>query len=148
MTNSKTNAFAPRGDAKAIEAGLEFQPKFDAGGLIPAIVTDRHTGQVLMFAHMNAEALRLTLDTGLAHFWSRSRSRLWKKGEESGNVLNVSEVRTDCDQDVVWLTAEISGDGVACHTGARSCFYRRVVSSPGPGASLEFVASQKPNKDK
>ena len=77
-----------------------------------------------MFAWMNAEALALTLETRVGHFWSRSRSRLWKKGEESGNLLRVSELRTDCDQDVVWLKVSVEGDGVACHTGERSCFYR------------------------
>jgi phosphoribosyl-AMP cyclohydrolase len=116
--------FADRGTAQDIEQGLSFQPKFDDSGLIPAIVTDTVTGGVLMFAWMNAEALALTLETRAAHFWSRSRNRLWKKGDDSGNVLEVVEVRTDCDQDVVWLKATVQGDGNACHTGARSCFYR------------------------
>ena len=92
------NPFAPRGTDKAIESGDVFQPKFSSDGLIPAIVTDAATGAVLMFAHMNSDALVLTLETGLAHFWSRSRKKLWKKGEDSGNTLAVSEIRTDCDQ--------------------------------------------------
>jgi phosphoribosyl-AMP cyclohydrolase len=131
-------AFAARGTAQDIEQGLSFQPKFDASGLIPAIVTDAENGGVLMFAWMNAEALALTLETRTAHFWSRSRNRIWKKGEDSGNVLDVVEVRTDCDQDVVWLKATVRGDGNACHTGAVSCFYRALPLGikPTPGMLL------------
>jgi phosphoribosyl-AMP cyclohydrolase len=99
-------------------------PKWDANGLITGVVTDATTGELLMVAHLDAEALRLTLETGVAHFWSRSRARLWKKGETSGHVLRVQEVRVDCDQDALWLRVEAAGP--ACHTGARSCFYRRV----------------------
>ena len=116
--------FAERGTPEEVERGLAFQPRFDDHGLMPAIVTDAATGEVLMFAWMNAEALALTLQTRVGHFWSRSRGKLWKKGEESGNLLHVAEVRTDCDQDVVWLKVAVAGAGVACHTGARSCFYR------------------------
>ena len=130
--------FAERGTTEAIEQGLSFQPKFDDSGLIPAIVTDAATGDVLMFAWMNGEALALTLETRTAHFWSRSRNRLWKKGEDSGNVLDIVEVRTDCDQDVLWLKAKVQGDGLACHTGARSCFYRALPlgAKPTPGMRL------------
>lgn len=118
------SAFPARGPAAEVEHGLVFQPKFDADGLIAAIVTDEATGAVLMFAWMNAEALNLSLDTGVAHFWSRSRGRLWRKGEESGNTLEIREARVDCDQDAIWLKVAIAGAGVACHTGAKSCFYR------------------------
>ncbi len=115
-----------------IEQGLILSPRFDAQGLIAAIATDATTGEVLMFAWMNAEALRLTIDTGIAHFWSRSRAKIWKKGEESGNLLQIAEMRVDCDQDAVWLKVRVQGQGVACHTGARSCFYRTVpVGEPG-----------------
>lgn len=124
MTAPTEIVFAPRGSASEVETALVFQPKFDADGLIPAIVTDATSGSVLMFAWMNAEALARTVETGLAHFFSRSRQRLWQKGEESGNRLRVTEMRTDCDQDVVWLRASVEGDGNACHTGERSCFYR------------------------
>jgi phosphoribosyl-AMP cyclohydrolase len=134
-----TQPFAARGSSQDIEAGNVFQPKFDADGLIPAIVTDAGTGAVLMFAHMNADALRLTLETGHGHFWSRSRKRLWKKGEDSGNVLNVREMRTDCDQDVLWLSATVTGNGVACHTGAVSCFYRTVTGKPGTATGVQLV---------
>jgi phosphoribosyl-AMP cyclohydrolase len=124
--------FAARGSPGEVETSLSFQPKFDADGLIPAIVTDAASGDVLMFAWMNEEALALTLETRVGHFWSRSRGRLWKKGEESGNILRVSELRTDCDQDVVWLKATIEGAGVACHTGERSCFYRTLPLGAPP----------------
>lgn len=107
------------------ETGLVLDPKYDAAGLITAVATDRSTGEVLMLAHMNAEALRRTVETNEAHFWSRSRSALWKKGESSGNVLRVRDIRIDCDQDAVWLIVDPAGP--ACHTGARSCFYRRIV---------------------
>ena len=116
--------FASRRSPDEVEQGLVFQPKFDADGLIPAIVTDAASGEVLMFAWMNAEALATTIATGVGHFWSRSRQKLWKKGEESGNLLRVSEMRVDCDQDALWLKVVVAGDGVACHTGERSCFYR------------------------
>jgi phosphoribosyl-AMP cyclohydrolase len=106
------------------ETGDRLDPKFDEKGLITAIVTDRATGDLLMVAHMNRKALDLTIETGIAHFWSRSRQALWKKGETSGNVLSVTEMRIDCDQDALWLIADPAGP--ACHTGERSCFYRRL----------------------
>lgn len=118
--------FAARTTTAEIEQGLTFTPKFDAEGYIPAIASDHRTGEVVMFAFMNRQALALTIETGVAHFWSRSRNRLWKKGEESGNFLRLRELRTDCDQDVVWMRVEVAGNGVACHTGARSCFYRSI----------------------
>jgi phosphoribosyl-AMP cyclohydrolase len=112
--------------ASGLEETLVFQPRFDGNGLIPAIVTDARDGTVLMFAFMNAEALRLSRETGLAHFWSRSRQALWKKGETSGETLRIVEMLTDCDQDVLQVKVEMQGLGRACHTGRRSCFYRRV----------------------
>jgi phosphoribosyl-AMP cyclohydrolase len=113
------------------EEGAVFAPRFDASGLITAIVTDAKDGHLLMVAHMNAEALRLTLETGVAHYWSRSRETLWKKGETSGNLQTVVEMRTDCDQDALWLKVNVAGDGPTCHTGRRSCFYRQVVTTNG-----------------
>jgi phosphoribosyl-AMP cyclohydrolase len=107
----------------ARETGLALDPKYDASGLITAVATDR-AGQLLMVAHMNAEALARTMATGEAHFWSRSRGRLWKKGETSGHVLKLVEARIDCDQDAVWLI--VDPQGPACHTGKPSCFYRRI----------------------
>lgn len=105
------------------ESGPILDPKYDASGLITAVATDRD-GQLLMVAHMNAEALAATIASGEATFWSRSRNRLWKKGETSGNVLRVVEARIDCDQDALWLICDAAGP--ACHTGADSCFYRRI----------------------
>ena len=112
------------------EEGTRFDPRFGPDGLVTAIVADE-SGTVLMVAMMNAEAIERTVETGEAWFWSRSRAELWHKGATSGNVLRVSEIRVDCDQDALWLTAEPQpgkdgGNGVACHTGRRSCFYRRV----------------------
>ncbi|MEL6298343.1 MAG: phosphoribosyl-AMP cyclohydrolase [Pseudomonadota bacterium] len=118
--------FAERGNKDAVEGGTAFQPKFDAQGLIPAIVTAADDGTVLMFAWMNRDALARTLETREAHFWSRSRAKLWLKGEESGNRLAVQAVRADCDQDVIEVVVTVAGNGVACHTGERSCFYRAI----------------------
>src|SRR5262245_30142883 len=106
-----------------IEEGLALAPRFDADGLVTCVVTDTVTGDVLMVAHMNAEALRRTVETGEAWYYSRSRRALWKKGESSGHSQRVTEMRVDCDQDAVWIKVEQSGLG-ACHTGRRSCFYR------------------------
>lgn len=121
-----------------IETTDSFRPRFDSGGLIPAIATDAGTGAVVMFAWMNAEALERTLQSGKAHYWSRSRKALWLKGETSGNIQSVKEIRVDCDQDVLWLTVETAGDGANCHTGAKSCFYRRVEGDGLTGARLIF----------
>ena len=109
-----------------LERGAVLAPRFDADGLIAAVATHADTGEVLMLAWMNAEALRRTLDTREAHYFSRSRQALWKKGETSGQIQSVVEVRIDCDQDAVWLKVRPQGDGGACHTGQRSCFYRVV----------------------
>ena len=109
-----------------LERGAALAPRFDADGLICAVTTHADTGEVLMVAWMNAEALRLTLDSGWAHYFSRSRQALWKKGETSGQLQQVVEVRVDCDQDAVLLKVRPQGDGGACHVGFRSCFYRAV----------------------
>ena len=111
-------------DKQTLERGAQIAPRFNSDGLIAAIATDAGTGEVLMFAWMNAQALRLTLDTGVAHYYSRSRRALWKKGETSGQVQTVEELRIDCDQDAVWIKVRAGGDGGACHVGFRSCFYR------------------------
>lgn len=111
---------------KDLEEGTSLNPRYDANGLISAVVTDEQSGEVLMLAHMNAEALRLTIETREGWFWSRSRKALWKKGETSGNLLRVSELRIDCDQDAVLLKVSVTGDGKTCHTGRRSCFYRAI----------------------
>jgi phosphoribosyl-AMP cyclohydrolase len=143
MATPDTPLFKARGTTTEIEQGSEFTPKFDRDGLIGAIVTDAASGNVLMFAHMNAEALAQTIATRYAHFWSRSRAKLWKKGEESGNLLRVVEMRTDCDQDVLWLICTTEGEGVACHTSAKSCFYRRFTGG-GTHVTLENAALPRP----
>jgi phosphoribosyl-AMP cyclohydrolase len=114
-----------------LEQGSAFSPRFDANGLVTAVVTDAADGMLLMVAHMNAEALALTLETGIAHYWSRSRKALWKKGETSGNMQEVVSVLTDCDQDAVWLRVNVLGHDATCHTGRRSCFYRTVETADG-----------------
>ena len=124
-----------------IEEGLTFQPKFDASGLVTVVATDAASGDVLMVAHMNDEALRKTIASGEAWYYSRSRKSLWKKGETSGHVQRVVEMRMDCDQDAVWIRVEQAGGG-ACHTGRRSCFYRAVTDKDG-AATLEFVDAGK-----
>jgi phosphoribosyl-AMP cyclohydrolase len=124
------------------EEGAAFAPSFTSDGLITSVVTDARDGTLLMVAHMNAEALELTLSSGVAHFWSRSRKSLWKKGESSGNFLTVEEIRTDCDQDVVWLKVRVSGHEATCHTGRRSCFYRLVKSENGKYALEKDDAQQ------
>ena len=111
---------------KELEEGTTLTPRFDANGLVTAIVADEKSGEVLMLAHMNQEALKRTIETREGWFWSRSRKSLWKKGESSGNVLRVSEMKVDCDQDAVLLKVTVTGDGKTCHTGRRSCFYRSV----------------------
>jgi phosphoribosyl-AMP cyclohydrolase len=122
------------------EEGLEFQPNFDASGLVTCVATDAADGNVLMVAHMNEEALRKTIASGEAWYFSRSRNTLWRKGESSGHTQRVVEMRMDCDQDAIWIRVEQTG--AACHTGRRSCFYRRVDKGEG-GARLTFVDADK-----
>ena len=123
-----------------IEEGLTFKPKFDASGLVTCVATDAGTGEVLMVAHMNDEALCKTIASGDAWYFSRSRNALWRKGESSGHVQRVVEMRMDCDQDAVWIRVEQTG--AACHTGRRSCFYRAVTAGEG-GARLAFVDAER-----
>jgi phosphoribosyl-AMP cyclohydrolase len=132
--------FAPRRDEGAVETGTTLSPRFDANGLIVAIAVDADAGEVLMVAHMDATALARTIATRDAWFFSRSRNRLWRKGEESGNTLSVVEMRVDCDQDAILLKVRVAGAGVACHRGYRSCFYRSVPlgAQPDPRLALLF----------
>ncbi|OJU29428.1 MAG: phosphoribosyl-AMP cyclohydrolase [Nitrobacter sp. 62-13] len=120
-----------------IEEDLTFRPRFDASGLVTCVATDATTGDVLMIAHMNEEALRRTVETGDAWYYSRSRKALWRKGESSGQVQRVVEMRTDCDQDAIWIKVEQRG--AACHTGRRSCFYRAVTKGEGGEARVTFI---------
>ncbi|MFN0264024.1 phosphoribosyl-AMP cyclohydrolase [Tepidamorphus sp. 3E244] len=126
-----TRSFPELRDAHARETSDLLAPAFNRDGLVTCVVTDAHDGTVLMLAHMNDEALSLTLETGICHFWSRSRGKLWKKGETSGNTIAVADIRVDCDQDAIWVSGRVAGDGVACHTGQRSCFYRGVKTADG-----------------
>ena len=140
-----TFVFPSRTTTADIELGTTLQPKFDADGLIPCITQDAQTGEVLMFAFMNAESLALTLATKKATYWSRSRKKLWVKGEESGNVQLVRELRTDCDQDVLLLKVEQTGAANAsCHNGYKSCFYRKLADTARAddtaSLKLEFTA--------
>lgn len=139
---SDKSSFAKQGSASEAEEGRAFAPKFDADGLITCVATDAKSGDVLMVAHMNAEALSKTIESGEAWYFSRSRKKLWKKGEESGHVQRVREMRVDCDQDAVWIKVEQVGEG-ACHTGRRSCFYRVAPLGKGGALTLEFRDAEK-----
>ena len=130
---------ASASDAADREEGSEFLPRFSADGLLTCVTIDATSGEVLMVAHMNAEALDKTLSSGVMHYWSRSRGSLWRKGDTSGQIQRLEDLRVDCDQDALVARVTVGGDGGACHTGRRSCFYRRVVASDGQ-ARLEPVA--------
>jgi phosphoribosyl-AMP cyclohydrolase len=124
------------------EEGLALAPKFDRDGLVTCVATDAATGELLMVAHMNAEALQRTIASGEAWYYSRSRQKLWRKGESSGHAQRVVEMRVDCDQDAVWIRVEQAGPG-ACHTGRRSCFYRAVPLGQTGAVTLEFRDADK-----
>jgi phosphoribosyl-AMP cyclohydrolase len=137
-----TSPFAVRGSSDQVEEGAALAPKFDADGLVTCVATDARSGDVLMVAHMNAQALQRTIATGEAWYFSRSRRALWRKGESSGHVQRVVEMRIDCDQDAVWIRVEQEGAG-ACHTGRRSCFYRAVPLGERGPVRLEFRDGEK-----
>ena len=146
MTVDPGKIFGPRKTVEQVEEGNELAPKFDAHGLIPAVTTDIDSGELLMHGYMNAEALALTIETGEAHYFSRSRKAIWHKGATSGLIQRVRELRIDDDQDCVWLRVEVTG-GASCHVGYRSCFYRAVptgaaVAGDGP-LELEFKEHEK-----
>lgn len=136
--STETFSFPPPGKGAALEEDTVLSPRFDAGGLVTCVAQDAQTGEILMLAHMNAEALALTMATGEAHYFSRSRGKLWKKGETSGHTQKVLEMRIDCDQDAVILKVEMGGTGAACHTGRRSCFYRTVPLGAAPSAETRL----------
>jgi phosphoribosyl-AMP cyclohydrolase len=127
-------------DKAAVEEGTALQPRFGADGLVTAVAVDAGDGEVLMVAHMNAESLARTIETGEAWYFSRSRQALWHKGETSGQIQRVVEIRVDCDQDALVLRVEVGGDGGCCHTGRRSCFYRRVERGADGIARLAFIS--------
>lgn len=133
--------FAARTSVEQVEEGQELAPKFDSHGLIPAVTTDATSGELLMVGYMNAEALAKTIETGEAHYWSRSRKALWHKGATSGLVQRVKELMVDDDQDCVWLKVDVAG-GASCHVGYRSCFYRRIPLGK-TARPLEFTEQEK-----
>jgi phosphoribosyl-AMP cyclohydrolase len=137
-----SSPFPPPGSTDEVEEGPTLAPRFDADGLVTCVTTDAASGDVLMVAHMNAEALARTIATGEAHYFSRSRRALWRKGETSGHMQRVTEMRIDCDQDAVWIKVVQEGPG-ACHTGRRSCFYRAVPLGAGDAVTLEWRDAEK-----
>lgn len=140
-----SSLFGERKTVEQVEEGTELAPKFDADGLIPAVTTDYASGELLMHAYMNAEALKKTIETGEAHYFSRSRKTIWHKGATSGLVQKVVELLIDDDQDCIWLRVDVTG-GASCHVGYRSCFYRklpRVGSKVDDAIKLEFTETEK-----
>ncbi|MFV2092043.1 MAG: phosphoribosyl-AMP cyclohydrolase [Hyphomicrobiales bacterium] len=142
---SDPTGFAPRTSIEQVEEGAELAPKFDEHGLLPVVTTDAGSGEVLMLGYMNAAALAKTVETGEAHYWSRSRQVLWHKGASSGLVQKVVEMRIDDDQDAVWLAVHTAGSGASCHVGYRSCFYRAIPTGAAPSRQLklEFREAEK-----
>jgi phosphoribosyl-AMP cyclohydrolase len=133
------DVFAAPGSRDEQEEGDRVRPKFGADGLLTAVAVDAGDGEILMLAHMNAAALAATLETGIAHYWSRSRGALWTKGATSGQLQRVVEIAVDCDQDALILKVEVGGDGGACHTGRRSCFYRRLDLATRQGRDVRLT---------
>jgi phosphoribosyl-AMP cyclohydrolase len=139
-----TELFAPRRSIEQVEEGSDLAPKFDEQGLIPVVTTDHASGELLMHGYMNAEALRKSIATGEAHYYSRSRKTLWHKGATSGLVQRIRELLIDDDQDCIWMRVDVAGSGASCHVGYRSCFYRRVpLGENTAGAPLEFTEDKK-----
>jgi len=143
VSDSLSITFADRTSIEQVEEGHELAPKFDEKGLIPVVTTEFDTGELLMHAYMNAEALRKTIETGEAHYWSRSRKCLWHKGATSGLVQNVRELRIDDDQDCLWMRVTVAGSGASCHVGYRSCFYRAIPTGDQAGQPLVFLEGEK-----
>lgn len=118
------STFPALADKLALEEGEVLAPRFDANGLVTCVATEADSGEVLMVAHMNADSLKRSIETGEAWYWSRSRRQLWRKGDTSGQIQTIVEMRVDCDQDAIWIRVKVAGDGGCCHTARRSCFYR------------------------
>lgn len=144
MSADNNDLFQARTSIEQVEEGHELAPKFDGEGLIPVVTTDFETGELLMHGYMNAEALAKTIETGEAHYWSRSRRTLWHKGATSGLTQRVAEMRIDDDQDAVWLRVNVDGNGASCHVGYRSCFYRSVPTGSAEGPlTLRYEETEK-----
>ena len=135
--------FGARSSVEAVEEGEILAPRFDAEGLLPVVISDADSGELLMHGHMNAEALAKTLQTGEAHYWSRSRKCLWHKGASSGMAHKVVEMRIDDDQDALWLRVRVAGIGGSCHVGYRSCFYRSLIADGSTPVRLRFEEREK-----
>ena len=135
--------FSERADKKTVEDGDLLMPKYDQDGLIAAVVTDAATSEVLMVGYMNEEALKRTIETGEAWYWSRSRKGFWKKGETSGQVQKVQEILTDCDQDALVVKVTVEGNGATCHVGYRSCFFRKITKTENDAVRLKWVETEK-----
>ena len=136
--------FGLRKSVEEIEEGNEFQPKFDKNGLIPVVTVDHLTKDILMHGYMNEESLSLSIETGFAHYWSRSRGIIWKKGESSGLFQKIIDMAIDDDQDSIWLNVKVSGNGASCHVGYKSCFYRKVVfNKKNMSTKLEYIEKKK-----
>ena len=135
--------FAERRSVEQVEEGTELAPKFDDRGLMPAVTTDHATGEVLMVGYMNADALRRSIETGEAHYFSRSRQCVWHKGATSGLVQRIRQMRVDDDQDSIWLAVDVADNGASCHVGYRSCFYRAVAVGTSQRKPLKFLETEK-----
>ena len=140
---NRLKEFSRRKSIEQVEEGSELAPKFDDNGLIPVVISDYSSNDILMHGYMNQESLKQTIDTGEAHYWSRSRQLLWKKGATSGMIHRVKEILIDDDQDAIWLKVEVEGLGASCHVGYKSCFYRKIISKDDSSIRLEFTEKEK-----
>jgi len=139
MSTQSDNSFAQRVSIEQVEEGFDLAPKFGADGIMPVVTTDAKTGDVLMLGYMNAQALKRTIETGEAHYWSRSREVLWHKGATSGLVQKIVDLRIDDDQDSVWLKVDVAGSGASCHVGYMSCFYRSIPTGQAPTPETRLI---------
>ena len=140
---NRLKEFSRRKSIEQVEEGSELAPKFDDNGLIPVVISDYSSNDILMHGYMNQESLKQTIDTGEAHYWSRSRQLLWKKGATSGMTHRVKEILIDDDQDAIWLKVEVEGLGASCHVGYKSCFYRKTINKDDSSIRLEFTEKEK-----
>ena len=140
---NRLKEFSRRKSIEQVEEGSELAPKFDDNGLIPVVISDYSSNDLLMHGYMNQESLKETIDTGEAHYWSRSRQLLWKKGATSGMIHRVKEILIDDDQDAIWLKVEVEGLGASCHVGYKSCFYRKIINKDDSSIRLEITEKEK-----
>ena len=140
---NRLKEFSRRKSIEQVEEGSELAPKFDDNGLIPVVISDYSSNDILMHGYMNQDSLKETIDTGEAHYWSRSRQLLWKKGATSGMTHRVKEILIDDDQDAIWLKVEVEGLGASCHVGYKSCFYRKIINKDDSSIRLEFTEKEK-----